>query len=325
MLLSVIVPVYKVEDYLENCVDSILNQTYKDLEIILVNDGSPDACGEICNRLAKEYAQIRVVHKQNGGLSSARNAGIEVAQGDAITFIDSDDLYGDVRTLEVGMSYLMEDDSLDIVQFPMQFTSMDGKIVAPFLKNKNQTYVERNEVVEELARWIKDTDANLNSSVCNKIFSKRLFVGCRFRDIYCEDIDFLLRVAAYGPKVLVQKEGVYIYYQREESIIHSHRSLKKLQDVVTLFGMLYAALRQYSDRYDYQIHCILVIESTLQEIYRNYGRQNWKRSLSEIETMQVGNICGDLKQKVKLMLMSILGMNNYSGLCCFLNYTVLKR
>ena len=89
--ISIIVPVYKVEKYLKKCVDSILAQTFSDFELILVDDGSPDNSGRICDDYAKKDARVRVVHKQNGGLSSARNAGIEVAKGKYLGFVDSDD------------------------------------------------------------------------------------------------------------------------------------------------------------------------------------------------------------------------------------------
>ena len=90
-LVSVIVPIYKVEKYLGKCVDSIINQTYKNLEIILVDDGSPDNSGKICDEYAKKDNRIKVIHKENGGLSSARNAGLDVATGEFIAFVDSDD------------------------------------------------------------------------------------------------------------------------------------------------------------------------------------------------------------------------------------------
>ena len=88
---SIIVPVYNVEKYLDKCIESIVNQTYRNIEIILVDDGSPDKCPEICNEWAKKDDRIKVIHKENGGLSSARNAALEIAQGDYITFVDSDD------------------------------------------------------------------------------------------------------------------------------------------------------------------------------------------------------------------------------------------
>lgn len=89
--ISVIVPIYRVEKYLKKCIDSILNQTYKNIEVILVNDGSPDRCGEICNKYAQLDKRIKVIHKENGGLSSARNAGLRIASGDYVSFVDSDD------------------------------------------------------------------------------------------------------------------------------------------------------------------------------------------------------------------------------------------
>ena len=91
-LISVIVPVYKVEQYLNECIKSIINQTYKNLEIILVNDGSPDDCGKMCDIWAKKDNRIKVIHKKNGGLSDARNCGIDIANGKYIQFVDSDDL-----------------------------------------------------------------------------------------------------------------------------------------------------------------------------------------------------------------------------------------
>ena len=85
-LVSVIVPIYKVEKYLNKCVDSIINQSYKNLEIILVDDGSPDKCGEICDKYAEKDSRVKVIHKENGGLSDARNAGIDIAKGDYLLF-----------------------------------------------------------------------------------------------------------------------------------------------------------------------------------------------------------------------------------------------
>ena len=90
-MISVIVPVYKTEEYLERCVNSILNQTYKDIELIIVDDGSPDKCPAICDTFAQMDERVKVIHKVNGGVSTARNAGLEIATGDYIAFVDSDD------------------------------------------------------------------------------------------------------------------------------------------------------------------------------------------------------------------------------------------
>ena len=88
--ISIIVPIYKVEKYINKCIDSILNQTYKNIEVILVDDGSPDNCGKICDKYLLKDDRIKVIHKENGGLSSARNAGLDIATGDYIGFVDSE-------------------------------------------------------------------------------------------------------------------------------------------------------------------------------------------------------------------------------------------
>ena len=113
-LVSVIVPIYKVEDYLDECVKSILGQTYKKIEIILVDDGSPDHCPQKCDEWAKKDLRIRVVHKQNGGLSSARNAGLDVAKGEYIAFVDSDDFITP-DYVEVMYNRICNDKSVGIV------------------------------------------------------------------------------------------------------------------------------------------------------------------------------------------------------------------
>lgn len=106
-IVSVIVPVYKVENYLERCVSSIIGQTFRDIEVILVDDGSPDRCGEMCNEWAKKDERVKVIHKENGGLSDARNAGIEIATGDYLFFVDSDD-WLDADMIEILYKVLIE-------------------------------------------------------------------------------------------------------------------------------------------------------------------------------------------------------------------------
>ena len=113
-LISVIVPIYNVEKYLQKCVDSIINQTYKNLEIILVDDGSPDNCPKMCDDYAEKDSRIKVVHKENGGLSDARNVGMEVATGEYVSFIDSDD-YISLDFYETLLETIVDNDS-DVVE-----------------------------------------------------------------------------------------------------------------------------------------------------------------------------------------------------------------
>ncbi len=117
-LLSVVIPVFKVESYLQECVDSVLSQTYTDIEVILVDDGSPDSCPDICDDYALSDHRVRVIHQTNQGLSAARNAGIEAAQGEFIAFVDSDD-YVSPNYFQVAMELLNKISDLDIAEMPM--------------------------------------------------------------------------------------------------------------------------------------------------------------------------------------------------------------
>ena len=126
-LISVIVPVYNVEKYLRKCVDSIVNQTYKNLEIILVDDGSPDNCGKICDEFAEMDNRVMVIHKENGGLSSARNAGLDIATGEYITFVDSDD-YIENDTYEKVVVAINKFDS-DLIFFREKSVDESGKTI----------------------------------------------------------------------------------------------------------------------------------------------------------------------------------------------------
>lgn len=118
--LSVIVPVYNVADYLPACLDSILGQTFTDFELLLIDDGSTDRSGAICDDYARRDARIRAVHRVNAGVSAARNAGLDMARGEFITFVDSDDALGTPDTLAENLRLLTADPETDIVQFPAQ-------------------------------------------------------------------------------------------------------------------------------------------------------------------------------------------------------------
>ena len=118
MKLSIIVPVYRVADTLRRCVDSIISQSFSDWEMILVDDGSPDNCGAICDEYAEKDSRIRVIHQENGGLSDARNAGLKMAKGEFVTFVDSDD-YIRQDTYEQVMRYAADEEDVEIIEFPI--------------------------------------------------------------------------------------------------------------------------------------------------------------------------------------------------------------
>lgn len=175
-MISIIIPIYKVEQYLDECVTSIINQTYKDLEIILVDDGSPDNCPQMCDKWAKKDARIKVVHKKNGGLSSARNAGLKVATGEYIGFVDSDD-YVDETMYEDLIQVMMQNEKTVVVSSPIIRNT-----VGVFTPYKVGTYEYKDGDTMSFSEYIKlFLGMNMDATVWNKLY-KREFIQTMFRE-----------------------------------------------------------------------------------------------------------------------------------------------
>lgn len=175
MLISVVVPIYKTEKYLQQCVDSILNQTYKELEIILVNDGSPDNCHAICNEYALKDCRIKVIHKENGGLISSRKAGVEIAKGEYIGFVDSDDWIENnmyERLIEPIKNFQSEIISVkNILEFEY------GQIKEHVEKDNTGLYNKekiREFIIPKMLWNGKLGGRDFNISLCNKLFKKEI-------------------------------------------------------------------------------------------------------------------------------------------------------
>ena len=166
MLVSVIIPVYQVEAYINRCVDSVLNQKYRELEVILVDDGSPDRCGAICDEYALKDNRIVVIHKKNGGLSSARNAALDICKGEYIMFVDSDD-YVEPDFCESAMS-VVEHDQVLCASFGY-FEHLNSKITT--FCTRNPRVVSSQEAINSL---IVSNDVIFNLT-WNKIYHKSLF------------------------------------------------------------------------------------------------------------------------------------------------------
>ena len=210
--ITVIVPVFNVEKYLDGCIKSILGQTYRHLDVILVDDGSPDRCPEICDQWAKTDKRIRVVHKENGGLSSARNAGLERAIGEYIFFVDSDDEIS-VDCIERLSETLMEE-LYDVVVGDM-LTIGDDKLNNRLgLKLDDKTVLRRKEIEKTYRdKW--------NMCAVNKLY-KTSFIrqhNLRFKEgLIHEDELWSLQVASLAQSLRVVNHVTYTYYVREGSI-----------------------------------------------------------------------------------------------------------
>jgi Glycosyltransferases involved in cell wall biogenesis len=211
-LISIIVPVYKVEQYLNRCVDSIINQTYKNLEIILVDDGSPDNCGKICDEYATKDSRIKVIHKENGGLSSARNAGLDIASGGYIGFVDSDDW------IESNMYYVLinlaiENDS-DIVQCGYWSVSEKGDKIRKFTYKNNK--FTSNEDVKH-AYFIS---YQLDVVAWNKLYRRDIFQSLRYMNGKRNEDTFIMpEIVLITKKLFNTEQWFYHYVQRAGSIM----------------------------------------------------------------------------------------------------------
>lgn len=223
-LISVIVPVYKVEPYLDKCISSIVNQTYRNLEIILVDDGSPDNCPAMCDAWAEKDSRIRVIPKPNGGLSDARNAGMAVATGELMTFVDSDDWIAP-DMYEHLYQRLTEDDS-DIAACGVQMVWEDGTSSRMLTREGNCVLNQEGAmraIIEE--SWLKQP-------VWYKLYKTVLVRDIPFpKGKYHEDVFWSYQAVGRAQKVSVSDRVGYYYLQRGGSIMGEGYSLKRLDAV----------------------------------------------------------------------------------------------
>lgn len=212
--LSIIVPLYGVEQYLRKCVDSLLAQDYDDYEIILVDDGSPDSCPAICDEYAKEHKNIRVVHRVNGGLSAARNSGFEVAQGEYIMFVDSDD-YLQPNVLGALLKRL-DEEQLDVLRYNYQNVRENGEAFVPFKTGK--PYFDYSSEVVDGETFLNDR-LGYACYAWAFVLRRELLDGCIFTPgIYFEDTDWTPRMLVKAKRVASTEMIVYNYLWREGSI-----------------------------------------------------------------------------------------------------------
>ena len=214
-MISVIIPVYKVEKYLRECVDSILTQTCTDMEVILVDDGSPDSCPQICDEYAAMDSRVKVIHKQNGGPSDARNAGLRLAAGEYVYLIDSDDYLDDKNALD-GILSVFEKENPDLVIFWSKALA-EGRIIG---NDKTDYSTCTGETPAEKIYNAVKAD-KLNGSACMMVIKREFLVANNlfFKENIksTEDINFIFRLYARCPKVAFYDRNPYVYRQREGS------------------------------------------------------------------------------------------------------------
>lgn len=212
-MVSIIIPVYNVQDYLARCVDSVLTQTYTDLEIILVDDGSIDISGDICDEYALLDARVRVIHKENGGLSDARNAGLDVARGNYVAFIDADD-YVHPSFVELLLKTINETGAQIAVSTWQELKDGD-KPRKVKTKRPRCTILTQEEAISSVFYQKK-----LNHSACSRIFETQLFNNLRFPEgMLYEDLAIIYPLLCKVEKVALINTPMYYYMHRQGSII----------------------------------------------------------------------------------------------------------
>lgn len=234
-LVSIIVPVYNVEEYLDECVESLVNQTYPDIEIILVDDGSPDNCAHMCDAWAKRDSRIKVIHKENGGVSSARNAGLDIANGEWIWFVDSDDI-AEKNALE---DLLSNTDDADLIVFAS---------ITDELYTKDENFFD-----EYYFKY------RFGFEPWNKLYKKSIIKDNSLRfdtqETVGEDLLFNITYYQYANTYRFIKPNYYHYRVRESSAMHSN-SEKRIEQQLRLYSKIYDI---YRDKLDERILAQLYI------------------------------------------------------------------
>lgn len=226
-VVSVIIPIYKVEQYLRRCIDSIVNQTYTNLEIILVDDGSPDNCSQICDEYAAKDKRIIVIHKENGGLSDARNAGLEICKGEYVSFVDSDDWIANSFVEQLVNAVILHDADISVTNFIYEPRSS----VAKAKPDSNIEILDSQQSVKKL--WSNDYVTFVTA--WGKIYKASLFTSIRFpKGKIHEDEYTTYKLLYQSKKTVFLNQPLYFYFQRKDSITAkaSSNSLKILDAMI---------------------------------------------------------------------------------------------
>lgn len=271
-LFSVIIPIYNVESYVEKCINSVTHQDYKNIEILLINDGSKDSSQLICEKKVKEDSRIRLINKQNGGLSSARNAGLDNATGDYILFLDGDDYWDDKEALSK-INQNLQNSQADIVNFGLKKIFEDTGEIEETKYVFNRQNIDFDSKKNTLSYLVKN---NLYiSSACNKAVKKSIIdkYSLKFEDkALSEDIEWSAKLLLYSNVIDVIESPFYIYRQRNHSITHMLKLINieyLVKHIETCIGLCKNENIEYKNEYmgyvAYQYITLLVSLNSVEE------------------------------------------------------------
>lgn len=276
-LISIIIPVYNVEMYLERCIESVVNQTYRNLQIILVDDGSTDTSGRLCDSYADGDNRIKVIHKDNGGLSDARNAGIDVATGNYIMFVDSDDW--------------IREDCVEILAKALQYSKKKISVCKYQKTNKWKISEVRREidVVDYVEEWtIEEAYRHLflcqkiDNSVCAKLYEHSLFQEIRFPvgKLY-EDQFTTYKLFHIAQGITFVEQEMYFYYNRQGSIQNENFSLRKMDELDAAKECV-DFIRNYYPHLLEEAYCRLV-SSCFHILFSINDKKRWEQQVNRLQ------------------------------------------
>ena len=314
-IISIIIPVYNVEKYLEKCIQSILKQTYKNIQIILVDDGSTDNSGKICDEFKNKDNRIIVIHKKNGGLSEARNVGIENATGKYIAFVDSDDYVLKDMYETLYKNLIANDADISICKY--QYIKEEEKVD---LKADTKDIVVMNnlQAMKELL-----LNKNITNHTWNKLYKKEIFDNIKFPvGKKYEDIDVMYLLFERSSKIVYQDTTKYIYINREESILHN-KNPKLIQDYITIVNNRYEYLldkyKELKVELNYNLlfsilqYHIIAIGGQQKEFYNSKIMINEYKKIKKImKENEKNQIFKNLDFKYKIFLYIMLCNRNFA-------------
>ncbi len=268
LLISVIIPVYNVERYLQECVESVVGQSYKGLEVILIDDGSSDSSGAMCDRFAEQDSRVRVIHKEYGGVSDARNLGVDEAKGDYIIFVDSDDYWGSTTAVERAVEILNGDPSIDMLYFDFRFL-VDGKFRTP--PPFDPSLINGHSKVEALG-YLIEVDRFM-VTVWSRFVRRSMLIneGVRFKKgLLSEDYDWNFGAVIAARKIAAMQSADFYTYRIREGSLTYNTSTQNLVDVWSIITHWYSRVEEVvEDRaeaelyYDFLAYMYAVLLSLL--------------------------------------------------------------
>ncbi|GHT07349.1 hypothetical protein FACS189432_02410 [Bacteroidia bacterium] len=298
-LISVIVPIYKVEQYLHKCVDSIISQTYTNLEIILVDDGSPDNCGKLCDEYADKDSRIKVIHKENGGLVSARNAGYEIATGDWIMYLDGDD-WIDINTFEELVSYISKYEDIDVV-FWKYIQELDNKSIKGKLEwpCEEDLHLYTNDECKELSRNTLIYKSGIATAYCKLL--RRNYVQ-KYDVRHCpklrqglEGVEFSLR-AFYNAQKVLYVNKYYNHYRYNANSISKTVDEKNVHYIIDCVNVIEKGIVNFSKYENFKIalqqRCLYVLLAAAMSTYFHpSNKDSYKVKKKKFSTIIEENKC----------------------------------